>query len=142
MEEKLFAVKANHCTVQANWPLPKSLRTKNKRSEKIPMKMQQFPIVRNSATTGHKLQGKTVKSIFVYDWNYVSNWAYVVMSRVTTIKGLLIRKPLSTDTVLYTIPEQLPAFLNSLSQMEPNYPTLQQYQQTADAIHNSGLLLC
>jgi hypothetical protein len=142
MEEKLFAIKSKVFTVQADWPLPKSLRTSNKRSEKIPMKMHQFPIVRNSATTGHKLQGKTVDSIFVYDWNYVSNWAYVVLSRVTTMNGVLMRKPLSTDTSLYMIPEELPILLNFLSRMEPNYPSMQEYMQTARATHNSGLILC
>ena len=55
---------------------------------KVQMKGNQFSLVSNTATTGHKLQGCTVDSIFVTDWRYDGTWAYVVLSRVRTMKGL------------------------------------------------------
>ena len=51
----------------------------------------QFPIISNSCTTGHKLQGCTVDTIIANDWYYGANWVYVVLSRVKTMSGLYIR---------------------------------------------------
>ena len=67
----------------ADWPIPRSLRLPgaSKTTEKVPMKGTQLQIVRNSATTVFKLQGKTVQSIFVYEWSSIVNYAYVVLSR-------------------------------------------------------------
>ena len=67
----------------------------------VAMKGVQFPIVSNSATTGHKLQGCTCKTLFVNDWYYGSNWAYVVLSRVRKMSGLYLKEPLSEDLTLY-----------------------------------------
>jgi len=58
------------------------------------MKGMQLPLVSNTATTGHKLQGSKVVNIFVLDWNYTTNWPYVVLSRVTTMRELFFRKKL------------------------------------------------
>ena len=65
------------------------------------MKGMQFRLVSNSATTGHKLQGYTAKSLLVNDWQYQANWAYVVLSRVTTMAGLYFRQKLSEDLDKY-----------------------------------------
>lgn len=43
----------------------------------IEMKGLQFPIISNTCTTGHKLQGCTVDSILTNDWYYGANWVYV-----------------------------------------------------------------
>ena len=51
----------------------------------------------NHATTGHKLQGKTVKSLVIAEWSRVKNWAYVVISRVKTLDGLFLMKPIPDD---------------------------------------------
>jgi hypothetical protein len=52
-----------------------------------------FPILLNTATTGHKLQGKSVDILVVSEWSKLANWAYVVLSRVRTLNGLfLLRK--------------------------------------------------
>ena len=67
----------------------------------------QFPIVSNSATTGHKLQGYTAQSLLVNDWNYAANWAYVVLSRVTTMAGLYMNTPLSDDLKKYQKKEDM-----------------------------------
>ena len=56
------------------------------------MKGTQFPIISNSCTTGHKLQGYTVPKILVNDWYYGTNWAYIVLSRVKTMDGLYLIK--------------------------------------------------
>ncbi len=48
----------------------------------------QFPILLDLATTGHKLQGMTKKHLIISSFNYgTANWIYVVLSRVTSIKG-------------------------------------------------------
>ena len=82
-----FCLQAEGFTFRANWPIPENLRFSpgragNDATESIKMYGQQFPCVLNNATTGHKLQGKTVENIFVCNWNYTSNWVYVVLSRV------------------------------------------------------------
>ena len=56
-----------------------------------------FTVVVNHATTGHKLQGKTVKSLVIAEWSRVKNWAYVVISRVKTLDGLFLLKPIPDD---------------------------------------------
>ena len=53
-----------------------------------------FSVVVNHATTGHKLQGKTVQSLVIAEWSRVKNWAYVVISRVKTLDGLFLLKPI------------------------------------------------
>lgn len=46
----------------------------------VDLKGQQFPLVSNTATTAHKLQGATVENLLVNEWVYSKNWAYVVLS--------------------------------------------------------------
>ena len=49
----------------------------------------------NIATTGHKLQGISKDNEIVVNWFYgVKNWVYVVLSRVRTLSGLYLFKPL------------------------------------------------
>jgi hypothetical protein len=51
----------------------------------------QIPLIRNLATTGHKLQGQTKDAIIVSDYMYATNWiVYVVLSHVTTRAGLFL----------------------------------------------------
>jgi len=54
------------------------------------LKIFQVPIVLNHATTGHKLQGKSLDSLVIHEWSDVTNWAYVLLSRVRTIDGLYL----------------------------------------------------
>jgi hypothetical protein len=56
--------------------------------------LTQFPVVVNCATTGHKLQGKSMDSLVISEWSNVKNWAYVVISRVRTLKGLFFLSPI------------------------------------------------
>ena len=72
------------------------------------IKMTQFPVNSNIATTGHKLQGQTRKLLVVGEWNYrCKNWVYVVLSRVTSIKGLFLSEELSKDMEKYRISDEL-----------------------------------
>jgi len=59
--------------------------------------INQFPVMLNTATTGHKLQGQTVDSLLVNDWYYGSNWPYVVLSRTKTRSGLFLRQELDSS---------------------------------------------
>ncbi|MHA7865818.1 MAG: hypothetical protein ACX93J_15995, partial [Flagellimonas marinaquae] len=68
-----------------------------------PLTIVHLPIVRNSATTGHKLQGKSVDELVVAQWVNLPNWPYVVVSRVRTIEGLLLLKPLP-DNISFEAP--------------------------------------
>ena len=65
------------------------------------MSGNQFPIISNTATTGHKLQGCSLDAILVNDWCYKANWVYVVLSRVKTLGGLYLRQELSYDLSKY-----------------------------------------
>ena len=53
--------------------------------------MTQFGINDNIATTVHKLQGVSLDNLIIHSWNYViKNCVYVVLSRVKTLKGLVL----------------------------------------------------
>ena len=82
-------------------------------STTVRMKSQQFPLVSNSCTTGHKLQGSTVEKILVNDWFYGNNWAYVVLSRVRTMAGLFMRHPLTHNLVKYRMPAAMKQMLKT-----------------------------
>ena len=56
--------------------------------------MTSFPIVLNHATTGHKLQGKSLDELVIAEWSKVKNWAYVVLSRVRKLEGLFLTEPI------------------------------------------------
>ena len=58
------------------------------------IQMKQIPINIENARTVHKLQGKTLKYLVVSLWNCLGNWVYVVLSRVKTLNGLFLQKPL------------------------------------------------
>ena len=53
--------------------------------------MEQFGVIHNIATTGHKLQGASMDNLVINSWNYsCPNWIYVVLSRVRTLLGLVL----------------------------------------------------
>ena len=81
------------------------IRTSGKK-QKIHLEMKQLPMTMNHATTGHKLQGKTVDALIVAEWapKNVRNWIYVVLSRVKRIlsrvkriENLYLLNPLPDD---------------------------------------------
>ena len=61
------------------------------------IELTQFPVVGNFATTGHKLQGKSLDALLIAEWSKVKNWAYVVLSRVRTLAGLYLENPIPDD---------------------------------------------
>ena len=107
---QLFEVKAKEWTFHSKLQLGES-------QVNVKMKGLQFPIISNSCTTGHKLQGCTVDAILVNDWHYKQNWPYVVLSRVRTMRGLYIRENLSYDVKKFA---QNPKMINMLKTFRNN----------------------
>ena len=102
--------KTESCGVTINTELLDGISQKTR--DKI--HMNQFQVLVNNATTGHKLQGRSLDSIFVSDWCHVKNWAYVVISRVKTLKGLFLREPL--DPIAdYSLDNQLLRMIQEFS---------------------------
>jgi hypothetical protein len=63
-------------------------------------RMTQLPVNLNDATTGHKLQGMSKDAIIITSWpkgGLFKNWEYVVLSRVRTLSGLYLFKPIDMD---------------------------------------------
>ena len=56
--------------------------------------MVQFPLNGANCRTGHKIQGRSLESIFVSSWNTSPGWAHVVLSRATTMAGVFLREAL------------------------------------------------
>ena len=77
----------------------------------VTMKGTQLPVVSNTATTGHKLQGATLLELLVSELRYDKNWAYVVLSRVKTMKGLALKEKLSQDLEKYRCSSKLKTLL-------------------------------
>jgi hypothetical protein len=80
------------------------------------MKGSQLPVISNGATTGHKLQGCTVPSLAVFELHYQHNWIYVVLSRVTTSKGLFLSKALSLDLEKYAMSKDMRDMISHFQQ--------------------------
>ena len=59
---------------------PKLLQMKEEDHEMVKMKATQLPVISNQATTGYKLQDASINQLFVNNWNYTTNWPYVVLS--------------------------------------------------------------
>jgi hypothetical protein len=82
--------KHEHCTV--NYPVPIfGAVTPHTPRIRQGMSLWQFPINVSNAVTVHKLQGRTIKHLFISSYDYRDNWMYVVLSRVTTRQGLFLR---------------------------------------------------
>jgi hypothetical protein len=71
------------------------------------IELTQFPVVCNYATTGHKLQGKSLDALLIAEWSRAKNWAYVVLSRVRTLAGLFLDKPIPDDIDFRPHPDYL-----------------------------------
>ena len=97
--------------------------------EKFPMRMNQIPLVRNTGTTGHKLQGKSVESVMVFEWSYGTNWPYVVLSRVRTKTGLYLRLPLNTDLSRYTLPVEYVKWYQKFKHRQAGHPSIEDYDE-------------
>ena len=84
--------------------------------------MTHFPVNSNIATTGHKLQGQTKMHVIVTSWNYgFKNWIYVVLSRVKTLKGLLLVNKLNDDLTKYQISDELKREEERLDELDKGF---------------------
>ena len=128
----LFKVFPRHNTFRANLLKPRALQIKGNDQELVKMKAMQLPMVVNNATTGHKLQGSGVDCLFVHNWSYVTNWVYVVLSRVKTRAGLFCRKPISTDLRKYAVPEALIRMMRNFSNRLATFWTEEEYEENFD----------
>ena len=88
VQPQIFTIEPKQYTFRVRILKPASLRVKGDEREELRMKAKQLPVIINNATTGHKLQGSGVKSVFVHTWSYTTNWAYVMLSRVKTKNDL------------------------------------------------------
>ena len=121
-------VPKDYDSFKARIPRPGITQTNRSQKEKIQMKAQQIPLLANSATTGHKLQGSGVDSLFVHNWSYITNWVYVMLSRVRTCAGLYCRVPLSLDLTKYKCPASYKKLVQDFrSSCAPVYFTDAQY---------------
>ena len=96
--------------------------------EMVKMKATQLPVISNQATTGHKLQGASINQLFVNNWNYTTNWPYVVLSRLRSSEGLYLRNKLSTDLTKYAMLWQLQKMIQRLEKTAPTFWTKEQYE--------------
>lgn len=126
---QVFSVEPKKYTFRANIPKPRMLQERDGDRESVQMKAVQIPVLVNNATTGHKLQGCGVDNLFVHNWYYVTNWAYVMLSRVRTWDGLYCRKKLSRDLSKYAVPEKLKKMLRRFERKAPTYWTEEQYYE-------------
>jgi hypothetical protein len=95
-----FDVETKKFTFQTNLVLNVSERRAH-------MTGRQFPLISNSATTGHKLQGCTLPELAVFEQYYGPNWMYVVLLRMRTMSGLYLSEPLSTDPGKYDMSNEM-----------------------------------
>jgi hypothetical protein len=112
-------------TFWARVPYPDSMQSGGKtNSQVLYMRGTQLPILCNNATTGHKLQGATIKTLFVHAWSNVRNWTYVVLSRVKTLQGLFLRHKLNKKDLpkLNTIPETQKRLVQHMRQNKMKTP--------------------
>jgi len=107
---------------------PQALRVKGDERELLQMKAVQLPLLVNNATTGHKLQGSGVDQLFVHSWSYVTNWVYVMLSRVRTRAGLFSRQKLSNDLSKYQVPRELQRLLQHFKKVSATQWTDGEYR--------------
>ena len=106
----------------ATVPLESTLRFREKikkKTQKLKMTATQIPVTPNNATTGHKLQGASLKQIFIHALSNVRNWLCVTLSRVKTrIGGLYLHMPLDEKLLddFNSIPENLTNMINYFTQ--------------------------
>ena len=80
------------------------------------------------ATTRHKLQGPSINQLFVNNWNYTTNWPYIVLSQLHLSEGLYLHNKLSTDLTKYAMPWQLQKMIQWLEKRAPTFWTEEEYK--------------
>ena len=85
--------------------------------------MTQIPVNLNDATTGHKLQGSSKDHIIITAWptaGNFKNWEYTVLSRVRSLKGLYLLKPIDEEKS-FKPSEELKAYLKRAKRKEAKF---------------------
>jgi hypothetical protein len=131
---QIFKVISKCHTFKARIPKPKILQTtQTDTTDWIEMRATQIPILVNNATTGHKLQGSGVDSLFVHNWSYVTNWVYTMLSRVKELNGLFARKLLSEDISKYAVPASLKRMIMKFSTLSQSTFTDTEYSTISES---------
>ena len=108
MDTQCFRLSLTKTTATAHVALDDNVR------ERTPLKgvsITQLPINMNDATAGNKLQGMSKDKLIVVSWSFMQNWIYVVLSRVRTLSGLFLLKPLPDDCLdKFQVPQDLQPF--------------------------------
>ena len=108
--------------------IPKLVQMKEDNHEMVKMKATQLPVISNQATTRHKLQGASINQLFVNNWNYTTNWPYVVLSQLRSSKGLYLCNKISTDLTKYAMPWELQKMIQQLEKRAPTFWREKQYE--------------
>jgi PIF1-like helicase len=87
VQPQTFSLQPRKYTFEASILKPRKLQFRNNERETVKMRGTQLPVIINNASTGHKLQGTGVDNLFVHNWQYQTNWPYVMLSRVKTKSG-------------------------------------------------------
>jgi hypothetical protein len=100
-----FKLRPRERSFMVSYPMDEGLL--GKKSANVNLKLTHFPIIGNFATTGHKLQGKTMANLIIAEWRNIENWAYVVLSRVRTLAGIFLLEALPDSISFAPSPEYL-----------------------------------
>ena len=128
-DSEFFRVSPQSQLFSAELPIPEALQTEPDERQLARMKATQLPLLVNNATTGHKLQGATIDSLFVHCWRYDKNWAYVVLSRVRTLEGLFLREPIKYDRKKFAVPTKLKIMMRQFRKKTPRELSYDDYRQ-------------
>ena len=85
--------------------------------------MTQFPINVNDGTPGHKLQGMSKDYLIITSWpsgGLFQNWEYTVLSRVRTLDGLFLFRPIDMEKS-FEPSEELKAYFKHAKKQEKAY---------------------
>jgi len=100
---------------------------------KFGFSMTQFPINLNDGTTGHKLQGMSKDYLIITSWpsgGLFRNWEYTVLSRVRTLDGLFLFRPIDMDKS-FAPSEELKAYIKHAKKQEKIFLNKRKKNMTA-----------
>ena len=118
-KKRQFKIKPEKHTVTINLKVSRGSHIRNKYT----YQMLLFPVNICTASTGHKLQGRSKDIIIVSSWPKLQgnaafvNWEYVVLSRVRTLKGLYLFQKLDLNRS-YAPSEELQLFIKRAEKKE------------------------
>mmetsp|Transcript_45114 Transcript_45114/g.109778 ORF Transcript_45114/g.109778 Transcript_45114/m.109778 type:complete len:571 (+) Transcript_45114:3498-5210(+) len=104
-EPVYFDMEPKQISLKVDFPFVMGALTSKTPRKKCRITMSQFPINTANARTCHKLQGRTIKNLFISTFSYTGNWLYVCLSRCKTLTGLFLRSPLLFQKCIGMSPE-------------------------------------